>query len=177
VKLYENQVPSRTDSPAHLGSFAVDLLRVTRLRDCWEPGRSATRTVPADASLTSLVELASGSAQNLFPVVDASGALLGEISIDDVRRALVEEGDRDALKARDLMRDPVGPLHPDDDLATAAKLLANRQTDAVTVVSGRDSGIVLGTFSRRDLIVAYGKKRGPMQEDDGMGFSAEVETY
>ncbi|HXI02541.1 MAG TPA: chloride channel protein [Candidatus Saccharimonadales bacterium] len=180
VRLYENQVPSRSDSPAHLGSFAVDILRLTRLRDCWEPGRSATRTVPADASLTSIVELASGSAQNLFPVVDASGALLGEISIDDVRRALVAEGDHDALKARDLMRDPVGPLHPDDDLATAAKLLADRQTDAVTVVSSREAGIVLGTFSRRDLIVAYGKKRGPTPEDpegEGLGFSAEAEAF
>ncbi len=169
AKLYENQLPSRSDSPAHLGSFAVDLLRVTRVRDCWEPGHPPVRTLREEASLASLVESAQDSAQNLFPVVDASGALKGELSIDDIRRTLVAGEDRSRLKARDLMHPAVGPLVPEDDLATAARLLANRQTDAVTVVRTREGGEVLGTFSRRDLIAAYGRRMEGLQEETPEG--------
>jgi CIC family chloride channel protein len=175
VKLYENQLPSRSDSPAHLGSFAVDVLRLTRVQDCWEPPPAGTRTVSEDASLASLVDLASSSVQNLFPVVDRSGTLAGELSIDDVRRALVAGLDRNQVTARDLMHAAVGPLVPQDDLGTAARLLAERQTDAVTVVRSRESGEVLGTFSRRDLIVAYGKKMKRLREDDEKEFPAEAD--
>jgi CIC family chloride channel protein len=157
IRLYENQIPSRSESPANMGSFAVDVLRVTRVRDGWEPSRQAVRTVSRDASLASLMDLASGSSQNLFPVVDDPGNLAGELSVDDLRRALIGEGGKDLLKVKDLMHPVVGPLVPEDDLVTAARLLSQRQTDAVTVVRSRGGGEVLGIFTRRDLIVAYGK--------------------
>jgi chloride channel protein, CIC family len=174
VKLYENQVPSRSESPAHLGSFAVDVLKVTLVRDSWEWARQAVRTVSEEASLTSLVELASSSAQNLFPVVDPSGKLVGELSIDDLRRALVEEGGKDQMKVHDLMHEVVGPLVPDDDLATAARLLAQRQTDSLTVVRSREEGEVLGIFSRRDLIVAYGKGMNRLRMEGESEIPAEA---
>jgi len=176
VKLYENQLPSRSDSPAHLGSFAVDVLRVTKVQDCWEPSRAGTKAVSEDASLASLVDLAEGSTQNLFPVVDRSGTLAGELSIDDIRRAIVAGMDRDQVTARDLMHPAVGPLVPQDDLATAARLLADRQTDTVTVVRSRESGEMLGTFSRRDLIVAYGNKMKRLREEEGKEFPAEADS-
>jgi len=163
--LYENQVPGRIDSPAHLGSFAVDILRRARIEDTWEPRRPASRTVPQDAPLPSLVDLASDSAQNLFPVVDGAGRLVGEFSIDDLRRALLSEEKKDRLSARDLMHHPVGPLVPSDDLNTAARLLAERRTDAVTVVREHASPEVLGVFTRRDLIVAYGRRLARLRED------------
>jgi len=167
VKLYENQLPSRVDSPAHLGSFAVDVLRTSHIRDTWEPHATGVRSVAADSSLASLVQMAAQSAQNLFPVVDRTGRLIGELSIEDVRRALLSEAPPELVVAVDLMRPVVGPLVLDDDLATAAALLAGRQTDAVIVVSGPDSPQVLGVFSRRDLIVAYGRKMERIRQESG----------
>jgi len=163
--LYENQVPGRIDSPAHLGSFATDILRLVRVEDSWGTRRRSDRTVPDDAPLPSLVDLASVSTQNLFPVVDATGALVGEFSIDDLRRALLSEENKDHLKARDLMHAAVGPLVTADDLNTAARLLAERQTDAVTVVQDRQFPRVLGIFTRRDLIVAYGRSLARLRGD------------
>ena len=163
--LYENQVPGRIDSPAHFGSFAVDILRRARIEDSWEPQHRTLRTVPGDALLPSLVDLASGSTQNLFPVVDGSGTLVGEFSIDDLRRAFLSEEKKDQLRARDLMHDPFGPLVPADDLNSAARLLAERQTDAVIVVRDRQSSQVLGLFTRRDLIVAYGRCMARLRGD------------
>jgi len=163
AKLYENQVANRMESPAHLGSFAVDVLRMARVRDGWEP--TTVQTVSASASLAELIEIASETSQNLLPVVDESGALTGEISIEDIRRALLSEVHRELVRAHDLMRPVVGPLVPDDDLATAAQLLAGRQTDAVIVVRGREEPEVLGSFSRHDLIVAYGKRMERIREE------------
>ncbi len=166
VKLYENQLPSRSDSPAHLGSFAVDVLRLTKVRDSWDPGRSQVKTVAGDTPVSSLVELLRDTAQNLYPVVGETGNLLGELSIDDIRRVLVEGGDQTHLKARDLMHQAVGPVVPEDDLASAAQLLADRQTDAVTVVNSQEGRKVLGIFTRHDLIVAYGKRTVGLRAKD-----------
>ena len=39
----------------------------------------------------------------------------------------------------------------------AARLLAGRQADSVIVVRNRKNPEVLGTFTGRDLVVAYGR--------------------
>jgi CIC family chloride channel protein len=165
IGLYENQVPGRIDSPAHLGSFAVDILRLARVEDSWESVRQAPRTVAHDAPLATLVDLVSHSEQDLFPVVDSSGALAGELSVEDLRRALVSESEKAGVVARDLMHAVIDPLVPGDDLNHAARLLAERQIGAVTVVQDRGSRKVIGIFTRRDLIVAYGRRLARLKGD------------
>ena len=158
VRLYENQVPSRIDSPAHLGSFAVDILRRMRVSGSWRPDGTLVQTVRPDTPFSDVVQLVSEGSQSVYPVVDGAGRLVAELSLEDVRRALLAEAPVELLVAHDLMRAPIGPLVPDDDLATAAQLLAERRSDAVTVVRTREDPQVLGLFSRHDLIVAYGRR-------------------
>lgn len=157
TRLYENQVGTRTDSPAHLGSLAVDVLRHVRVRDCWNPPDDGVPTVRRDTPLRTLLEAASNEQRNLLPVVDDDGRLVGELSIDDLRRAVVERESASDGVAGDLMRAAVGPLVPQDTLAVAARLLAGRRTDTLTVVESQSSMRVIGTYTRRDLIRAYGE--------------------
>jgi len=165
TKLYENQLPSRTDSPAHFGSFAIDILRQSRVQDSWQPGdRDGLRTISDEATLESLVELASESRQNIFPVIDRDGRLVGELSIEDVRRGLLSEEPNEDTSVRGLMKKVVGPLLPTDDLARAAQLLASRQTGSVIVVRSRERAELLGLFTRNDLVVAYGKHMETMHQ-------------
>ncbi|MEE9218778.1 MAG: chloride channel protein, partial [Acidobacteriota bacterium] len=131
VKLYENQVPGRTDSPAHLGSFAVDVLRLGRVTDGWDPQRAGPRIVRENDNLTSLLQLASDSTQDLFPVLNKEGELVGELAIDDIQRAFLSEVPEELVVVLDLMRPVSGPLVPGDDLAAAARLLADRGADAI----------------------------------------------
>ena len=63
------------------------------------------------------------------------------------------------------MRPPTGPLVPDDDLTRAAVLLAERDSDAVTVARGKDDLEVVDIFSRHDLIVAYGRHMERLKHD------------
>lgn len=165
VSLYENQLPSRTDSPAHLGSFVMEILRKARVAESWSPGEGV-RTVREDESVAALVELASHAAQNLFPVVGADGRLVGELSIEVLRSALVDtERSRDAL-VRDVMKPPVGPLVPESDLAEAARLLADRRVDSVVIVRSAEDPQILGIFTQRDLVVAYGRHMESARQED-----------
>jgi CIC family chloride channel protein len=157
TKLYENQVEGRADSPAHLGSFAVDILRGARVRDYWSPALPKVRLLRVDDNAISLMEQASDASQNIFPVVDGDGKLAGELTIADLRRTVLEEKTEPGMTVRDVMRVPIGPLELDDDLAVAARLLAGRQADSVIVVRSRKRAEVLGTFTGRDLVVAYGR--------------------
>jgi CIC family chloride channel protein len=159
AKLYENQVPSRIDSPAHLGAFAVDILRRACIKEHWTP-KEKLHVVRQDTSLRELMRLAAEESHDLLPVVDGAGLLVGDVTIEDIRRALIAETPQDLVLAHDLMRPPVGPLVPDDTLATAARLLAQRRTDAIAVVQSHDRKKPIGLFTRHDLIVAYGQRIG-----------------
>lgn len=171
IRLYENQLPSRSLSPAHQGSLAADLLRGATVEDCWEPESGGPQTVDENASLDSIAELAS-STWSFVPVVDGTGRLAGELFLDELRRALLAGTDRDRVAVRDLMHSVSRPLFPQDDLATAARLLAERKNDGVTVVRSREGCQVLGTFTRGDLIAAYERKmKAPTDpEERELGF-------
>lgn len=166
VSLYENQLPSRTDSPAHLGSFAIEVLRQSFLRDTWHAaGPSAVVSLRADQSVASVVQLVSQVKQNLFPVVDDAGVLVGELSVEVFRAALVGEKRSETARVADIMTEPLGPLFPGSTLADAARLLANRRVDSVLVVAGASDRHVIGIFTRRDLVVSYGRHLEAIQAD------------
>jgi CIC family chloride channel protein len=166
--MYENQVPTRPDSPAHIGSFAVDVLRQTKVKDCWEGEPHQIRSVLVDTSLDDLVGVIRETrGQSIYPVIDSMGHLVGELSLDDIRGALLSDAEGTHETARDLMRQTVGPLTPDDNLATAARLLASRRSDVLTVVNNHQDRRVLTTLSRRELIAKYGQEMDRIRDDDG----------
>ncbi len=70
----------------------------------------------------------------------------------------ISDKPKESLTARDLMIEVPEPLTPDDDLARAAHILAEHPADEISVVRDRREREVIGTFSRRDLIVAYGRQ-------------------
>jgi CIC family chloride channel protein len=177
VRLYEHQVPSRLDSPAHTGSFAVDALRRMRVREIWPEEPPGIHTVRDDTSFDELVELAERVQQNVFPVVDQADRLVGELSIEDIRRALVLEEEQRPATARDCMRSVVGPLAPDDNLATAARLLATRISDSVTIVDSHTNLKVIGSLTRRELILSYGKQMDQLRDADQMDSIGSSEPF
>ncbi len=177
VRLYENQVGSRSDSPAHLGSFAVDILNHIRVKDYWTPEPDEVHIVRESDTLAELVDMASDTEQDLFPVTDRDGRLTGELTLDDIRRALLTDVPKELVVARDLQRPPIGPLQPDDDLAAAARMLANRRTGSVIVCDEPEGGRVLGVFGRRDLMVAYSREMDRLKTEDGAEIPSGDEPF
>ncbi len=164
VRLYENQVPSRPDSPAHTGSFAMHVLRKIRVGDLLGERSLPPQTVSPHTPLNRVAEIAEGGSQSLIPVVDADGRLLGEIPAD-VALAAVEAGAGDDPAGRNIGRD-VSFVTPMDTLATAARLLPGRPTDSVIVLRSRADRRVAGLFARRELILAYAREMEQLRGGD-----------
>ncbi len=164
--LYEEQVPSPIDSPAHQGDFVVDVL------DQIHVGEIPIRTtgielVPQTLPFPALVRRVANSTETLFPVVDDAGRLKGIFSLRDVRLALGGGFDVGPLVlAADLARRPVLCVTPADDLHTALRRLTELNTDELPVVQPDDPSRLLGLLSRRDLIAAYSRRIRDLRTPD-----------
>ena len=155
--LYEKQVSSRLDSPAHKGDFIVDVLEGIQVVDVYSPDASLVR-VKESASLDHIVHLLAETSQQYFPVVDEEGAMVGIFSADDVRSYLFDEIIWQLAVARDVMKSNVVSVTPEDDLNTALQRLTSLNIDELPVVDVADPGKLLGMLSRRETIAFYNRR-------------------
>jgi chloride channel protein, CIC family len=152
--IYEEQVPSPLDSPAHQGNFIVDVLE--QLTVCEVGIRThGIEPIPAAMPFRELIHLVARSSETLFPVVDSNERLTGIFTLRDLRLALVGAEWGPLVLADDLAYRPVLSVTPDDDLHTALRRMTELNTDEIPVVDPKDPAILLGLFSRRDLTLAY----------------------
>jgi CIC family chloride channel protein len=152
--IYEEQVSSPIDSPAHQGDFVVDVLDRIQVSDV------AVRTqgiepIPAAMPFQELVQRVARSNETLFPVVDAQGRLSGIFTLRDIRLALVGSEWGPLVLADDLATRPVLTVTPEDTLHTALRRMTELNVDEIPVVAPADSSRVLGLLSRRQLTSAY----------------------
>ncbi len=155
VTLYEKQVPTRVDSPAHQGDFTVDLLRRIRVRDAMPKDRRPV-LIPEAASIEEVMRYVSETTFSNFPVIDSKGRMVGVISLNDMRRVIFDEGVlRGLVIARDICTPEVVTVSLDDDLSVALKGLTMVNVDDIPVVDPKDSTKVVGILTRRDILSAY----------------------
>jgi CIC family chloride channel protein len=152
--LYDKQVPSRLDSPAHRGDFFVDVLEGLTVNDVpWKQ----RRTIPEGTSLRAIVRLLAETRQHYFPVVDDEGKFLGIFSTDDVRRYLYDETIWEVANARDAMTSRVLSVAPADDLGTALRRFTERNLDELPVLDANRPTRLLGMLRRKDVIARYNR--------------------
>ena len=152
--LYEKQVPSRLESPAHRGDFIVDLLEGIKVSDV--PLRQR-QTVLESMPLRDILRLLPETRQNYFPVTDGSDRLVGIFSTDDVRSYLYDEAIWQLALARDIMTTKLVTVAPDDDLNTALRRFTELNLDELPVLAPIDSGKLLGMLRRKDVIAVYNR--------------------
>ena len=70
--IYEEQVPSPIDSPAHQGDFVVDVLDRISVSEVTIRKEGIER-IPASMPFKELIQRVARSNQTLFPVVDGQG--------------------------------------------------------------------------------------------------------
>ncbi len=153
--LYEKQVRSRLESPAHRGDFLVDVLEGIKVHDV--PLRQR-QTVPESMPLREILRLLPETRQNYFPVVNGENRLAGIFSTDDVRSYLYDESIWQLAVARDIMTTKLVSLAPDDDLNTAMRRFTELNLDELPVLEGADSGKLLGMLRRKDAIAVYNRR-------------------
>ena len=159
--LYDQQLASRLDSPAHRGDFLVDVLEGICVGDV---PREQRPTVFQGAKLREIVQLLATSRQHYFPVVDHENRFVGIFSSDDVRAHLFNDSLWELANARDVMTTRIVSVTPDDDLNTAMKRFTELNLDELPVVDSGNPAQLLGMLRRRGAIACYNEKLHHFQQ-------------
>jgi CIC family chloride channel protein len=153
--IYENQVDSRIDSPAHEGEYVVDLLERIPVREAM-PKLEKLAVLRLNAPLPEILHAVADSKQHVFPVLDAQGELHGVILFDDIRLFFTDRDiPRHAVIAQDLLAQNLVTVTPDEDLASALQKLRQSMQVELVVVKHKGSRKVVGILGRRDILATY----------------------
>jgi CIC family chloride channel protein len=152
--LYEKQVSTRVDSPAHLGDFATDILEYIPVKNALPIDRKVVM-IPQDMRLDSIIDLMTDSNQMNFPVVDKQGYLKGILSLTDIRKVMLDKEMHRLVVAKDIATLEVLTVTPEDSLHTALKKMTSADIRELPVVSKEDSRKVISMVGRKDLIRTY----------------------
>lgn len=160
--IYQGQVETRFDSPAHLGDFVKDHLEDLYVRDIFNP-EAEYQYVPRSMTLRQFIPIMTDANQQNFPVVDNEGRLAGIFSIADVREILVERDLDDLLIMEEIADEDVACVTPDDNLADTLRRFTEKEVDTLPVVEAEDERRILGMIRRRDVISSYYKKMSELR--------------
>lgn len=155
--IYETQVNSLVDSPAHAGDFVVDLLEDARVRDLLTDA-PAPEVVRDTATLRTCLDFIATARGYYFPVVDAEQRMVGIISLTDVRRIFRAAEVADMVIVRDFMIEKVVTTTPDEDLNTTLHKLNEYGLHEIPVVDPADPRRVLAMLTRHQLGAAYQRR-------------------
>jgi CIC family chloride channel protein len=156
-RLYQRQVPTRLESPAHRGDFLVDVLQGLRVEDVYRKDPELLLVNEAE-TLDQIVHHLSESHQHNFPVINAQGQMIGIFSDDDVRAYLYDQTIWQLANAGDVMISPFEKVYPDDDLNVAMQKFTSLGLDELPVMDREQPGRLLGFMRRKELIAAYNRR-------------------
>jgi CIC family chloride channel protein len=156
--LYHSQVATKRESPAHREEMIFDVLTGVRIGDVIVRNRPyATFTTRAHAQ--EIVEKAADNAwQDVFPVVDDAGTLVGMVTSDVLRSMAANPDARGIAIAHDLMMPPVS-VHDTDTLQVALVAILEHNLREVIVVDDGDR--IVGFLDEAEITRAYQSATGP----------------
>jgi CIC family chloride channel protein len=169
LSLYEKQVSTRVDSPAHIGDFAMDILEHIPIKNVLTLGRKL-ETIPEDMGFETILKMVVDSNQLNFPVVDRQGQLKGILALSDIRKVMLEKGLKGLVVAKDIATIPVLTVTPEDSLASALKTMAETEIRELPVVHQENPHQVISMVSRKDIIKIYHDQTEKMKNGRKNGF-------
>lgn len=155
--IYEKQVKSKVDSPAHAGEFFVDVLQRFRVQDLIHLVRQV-ELVPQHMTFYDFKNFFSGTKQHYFPVVDHENRLTGIFSSTDIRSILFTPYVEQLVVMKDIGTSDIIRTTPSEDLNSVLQKFTRKNIDSLPVVREDDPGILLGMLNRREVISFYNEK-------------------
>ncbi|MGH7647430.1 MAG: CBS domain-containing protein, partial [Gemmatimonadaceae bacterium] len=155
--LYDGWLERRGEHLAH----GADRALMHRIRTAEALERHPVVVRPAD-TLADVIAAAGRTRYPTLPVVDRDDMLLGVITYDGLRQAMLDRG---ALAGVVLAADLAAPTEivvPSDSLADALRKMNARAIDVIPVVMSESHPRIVGVLSRADVLGAY--ERELMQE-------------
>lgn len=152
--IFENQVKSRIDSPAHAGEFMMDILQTLKISNLKHLIKEV-RCVNEDMAFSEFKKIFSSTKQHYFPVINSSGNFSGIFSSNDIREVIFTLHLEELVVMKDIMVSKLIYTTPSEDLNTTLLKLTQKNIDALPVVDEEDSGQLIGLIYRRDIISYY----------------------
>jgi len=150
--LYHAQVATQRESAAYQDTLLLSFLETLQVKAVQRPQAPPVCFV-RDTSLSQMVErLTESGQQDVFPVVERDGKLVGLVTAATMRVAMGAMADTPWALAADLMQPPVS-VSPDDDLRDASERLLANELRELPIVSSE--GHVLGMFDESDVARVY----------------------
>ncbi|MCP4673696.1 MAG: CBS domain-containing protein, partial [Desulfobacula sp.] len=152
--IFENQVKSRVDSPAHAGEFMMDILQTMKISDLRHLIKEV-RCVNEDMPFSEFKKIFSSTKQHYFPVINNSGDLSGIFSSNDVREIIFTQHIEQLVVMKDIIISDLICTTPFEDLNTVLHKLTQKNIDALPVMEEEGSHNLIGLIYRRDIISHY----------------------
>ncbi len=155
--IYEKQVKSKIDSPAHSGDFFVDILQAIRVKNLMHLVKKV-EVVPRNMTFRDFREFFSETKQHYFPVVDQYDRLTGIFSSTDIRSVLFTRGIGQLVVMNDIATFDIILTTPSEDLNAVLQKFTIKNIDSLPVVKDDDHGILIGMLNRREVISYYNEQ-------------------
>jgi CIC family chloride channel protein len=155
--IYRSQVKSRADSPAHRGEYNIPLLKKIQVMDATNPNASCLS--PNDTVKTAY-QIMLDKGFNGIPILD-SGKVVGIVAMSDVGRVPREQ--MSSTRLDEIMTKKVIVTYPDESLHDVLHKMTTNGVGRLPVVS-RQTGQLLGIVTRTDVIKAYDRVLGTLEE-------------
>ena len=158
TSLYEKQIPTRLDSPAHLGNFMEEILRRLLVKDAIDKNSEASLpNVRQNTTLMELLDLLATSDSKIFPVVNEEDELIGMIDARDVRITYREKQLAPLLVAQDFLQAPI-TITNRDTLFTAVRRQHENNIRDLIVVDAENPKKVFAVLNGSDIIAVYDRE-------------------
>ena len=152
--IYEKQVKSKIDSPAHAGDFFVDILQAITVKNLMHLVKKV-EVIPQNMTFRDFRKFFSETKQHYFPVLNKNKRFVGIFSSTDIRGVIFSSHLEDLVVMRDIMVSTMILTTPSEDLNTVLLKMTQKNIDALPVVKEDDHGVLLGLLYRRDVIAHY----------------------
>ena len=150
--LYEAQLPSKRESPAHRHDLVFHTLESLRAKDVVVRDRPYVSFELATPAQQVIHHLAESSWQDVFPVLDKGGAMVGMIQAELLRTFASQPDFELVTVAADLMQAPLSvPLS--ENLHDAIDQMLRHSLREIPVVD--DAGKIIGFLDETDITRAY----------------------
>ncbi len=150
--LYEAQVATRRESPVHRRTLGLALLAGRRVADVLKPPSAWLTVLKSTRADELMARLPAAAGQDVIPVLDGDGRLVGLVLAETVRFLAVNPEAQPFTIVEDIAQPPVS-VGPDDDLHAAAAAMLAADLAEIPVVDAQ--GRVVGRLTESDLFGAY----------------------
>ncbi len=153
--LYEEQVPTKSDSPVHFGEYRQDVLAGLRVNEL--KIQDGGLTIPYTYTLRQILPLILNTTQNVFPVTNSKGDIIGTFSMDHVRELFLEEQMRDLVLAADIVDSDFAYITRDEDLHSVLRKMNERVETEIPLLD-EETKKFLGLVKRAEILNLYSRR-------------------